>query len=107
MSLQDDDPFTIELPRALELIAEHAAANRAIKGVPGKRESRVREGRYGPYVTNGKKNAKVPKDRQPQDLTLEDCKELIAAAPQRRARGRKRTAGAARRQRNKSAARDT
>ena len=106
VSLQDDDPFTIELPRALELIAEHAAANRAIKEFP-EAGIEVREGRYGPYVTNGKKNAKVPKDRQPQDLTLEDCKELIAAAPQRRARGRKRTAGAARRQRNKSAARDT
>ena len=106
VSLRDDDPFTIELPRALELIAEHAAANRAIKEFP-EAGIEVRAGRYGPYVTNGKKNAKVPKDRQPEDLTLEDCKELIAAAPQRRARGRKRTAGAARRQRNKSAARDT
>ena len=92
----DDDPFTIELPRALELIAEHAAANRAIKEFP-EAGIEVRKGRYGPYVTNGKKNARIPKDRQPEDLTLEDCKALIAAAPQRRARGKKRTAGGSRR----------
>jgi len=66
----------------------------------------VLNGRYGPYVTDGKKNASVPKDRQPEDLTLEECRKLIAAAPQRRARGRRRTAGRARRQRSRSSATD-
>ena len=40
-------------------------------------------GRYGPYVTDGKKNAKIPKDREPKTLTLEDCRKLIEAAPVR------------------------
>ena len=43
----------------------------------------VRMGRYGPYVTDGKKNAKIPKDREPKSLTLEECRALIAAAPER------------------------
>ena len=95
VNLRDDDPHTIELPRALELIAQHAAANRALKEYP-EAGIEIRKGRYGPYVTDGKKNASVPKDRQPEDLTLDECKELIAAAPQRRGRGRRRTGGARR-----------
>ena len=98
VNLRDDDPYTIELPRALELIAEHATANRPIKEFP-EAGLEVRKGRYGPYVTDGKKNASVPKDRQPEDLTLEECKDLIAAAPQRRARGRRLAAGGAQRKR--------
>jgi len=104
VNLRNDDPYHIELPRALELIAEHAAANRAIREFP-EAGIEVRKGRYGPYVTDGKKNASVPKDRQPEDLTLEDCRELIAAAPQRRGRGgRRRSGGGTRRTRTRSAA---
>ena len=47
---------------------------------------RVLNGRYGPYVTDGKKNAKIPKDVEPASLTLEQCKEMIAKAPARKAR---------------------
>ena len=43
----------------------------------------VLNGRYGPYITDKKKNAKIPKDRDPKTLTLEECKALIAAAPER------------------------
>src|SRR5437016_2534838 len=56
-------------------------------------------GRYGPYITDKKKNAKIPKDRDPKMLTLEECRALLAAAPERGSRfgrfGRgKRPAGA-------------
>ncbi len=44
------------------------------------------KGRYGPYVTDKKKNAKAPKDRDPASLTLEECQALIAAAPERKGR---------------------
>ena len=113
VNLREDDPCTIELPRALELIAQHVASggSRGRRGAARKPIVEFEEagitvlnGRYGPYVTDGKKNASVPKDRQPEDLTLEECKELIAAAPQRRARGRRRTAGGAKRPRKRSAA---
>jgi DNA topoisomerase-1 len=43
----------------------------------------VLNGRYGPYITDGKKNGKIPKDREPASMTLEECQALIAAAPER------------------------
>jgi DNA topoisomerase-1 len=49
-------------------------------------------GRYGPYITDKQKNARVPKDREPKSLTLEECIELLAAAPVRGRRGKKKTA---------------
>jgi len=86
----DDDPYTITLERALELIEEkkQADANRIIKTFDGT-DVQILNGRYGPYVTNGAKNAKIPKDREPKSLTLEECEALLAAAPERRGRGKK------------------
>jgi DNA topoisomerase-1 len=88
VSIKADDPYTITLERALELIAEKkiADANRVIRDFPDA-GIQVLNGRYGPYVTNKKKNAKIPKDRVPAELTLADCEALLAAAPERRARG--------------------
>ncbi len=86
----DDDPYTIELPRALELIEEKKIedANRIIQDFE-EDGIQVLNGRYGPYVTDKAKNAPVPKDREPESLTLEECKELLAAAPLRGRRGKK------------------
>jgi DNA topoisomerase-1 len=55
----------------------------------------VLNGRYGPYITDKEKNARVPKDRDPKSLTLEECQELLAKAPVRRKRGGKKKAAAA------------
>ncbi|MGB5586782.1 MAG: topoisomerase C-terminal repeat-containing protein, partial [Gammaproteobacteria bacterium] len=84
---KEDDPFTIELERALELIREkkEADANRTIKEFEAE-GIRVLNGRYGPYITDGSKNAKVPKDTDPAALTLEQCQEAIEKAPARRGR---------------------
>ncbi|WP_426661968.1 DNA topoisomerase I [Rhodanobacter aciditrophus] len=77
----EDDPYTIELPRALQLVEEKLTllANRVIadfgNGV------QVLNGRYGPYITDGEKNARIPKDTEPKDLTEAQCLELLAAAP--------------------------
>ncbi len=93
VSMRDDDPYTIELPRALELIEEKkiADANRIIQDFEDD-GIQVLNGRYGPYVTDKTKNARVPKDRDPKSLTLEECKELLAAAPARGRRGKKKAA---------------
>jgi len=87
VSIKDDDPYTVELPKAMELIAakEELDANRIIIDFP-EAGIQVLNGRYGPYITDRVKNAKIPKDRDPKSLTLGECKELIAAAPVRRGR---------------------
>jgi DNA topoisomerase I len=87
VSIKDDDPYTVELPRALELIQakEELDANRTILDFP-EAGIQVLNGRYGPYITDRVKNAKIPKGREPNTLTLDECKELIAAAPVRRGR---------------------
>jgi DNA topoisomerase-1 len=93
VSLKDDDPYTVTLERALECIQAKklADANRIINdfGIDG---IQVLNGRYGPYISNGEKNARIPKDRDPKTLTLEDSRALLAAAPARSMRGRGRFA---------------
>ena len=93
VSMKEDDPYTVELPRALELIAEKIKtdAERLILDFAD-HGIQVLNGRYGPYITNKEKNARVPKDREPKSLTLEECTELLAAAPVRGRRGKKKTA---------------
>ena len=99
-SLKEDDPYTVTLERALEVIRlkKEADANRIIQDF-AEAGIQVLDGRYGPYITDKKKNAKIPKDRDPKMLTLEECRALLAAAPERGSRfgrfGRgKRPAGA-------------
>jgi DNA topoisomerase I len=84
VSLKEDDPYTVTHERALEVIRlkQEADANRLILDFPDD-GIQVLNGRYGPYITDKKKNAKIPKDREPKSLTLEECKALIAAAPER------------------------
>ncbi|HEX9851709.1 MAG TPA: DNA topoisomerase I [Woeseiaceae bacterium] len=86
----DDDPYTIELPRALELIEEKkiADASRIIRDFEAD-NIQVLNGRYGPYITDKTRNARVPKDTDPKSLTLEQCRELLASAPVRAKRGQK------------------
>ena len=90
---EEDDPYTIELPRALELIEAKKIedANRIIQDFE-EEGIQVLNGRYGPYITDKAKNARVPKDREPKSLTLEECKELLAAAPERGRRGKRKVA---------------
>jgi len=90
VSMKEDDPYTVELPRALELIEikKKEDAERLILDFPDD-GIQVLKGRYGPYITNKAKNARVPKDREPNSLTLEECVELLAAAPERRGRKKK------------------
>jgi DNA topoisomerase-1 len=84
VSLKTDDPYTVTYERALEVIREKeiADANRLIQDFPDA-GIQVLNGRYGPYVKDKTRNAKIPKDRDPKSLTLEDCQALLAAAPVR------------------------
>jgi len=111
-SIKEDDPFTLDLARALEIVAakEKADAERRIQVFEGEGIS-VLDGRFGPYVTDGKKNAKVPKpatvtrdtDAETKarlwraaasKLSLDECRELLAAAPEAKGRFGRRGAAA-------------
>jgi len=86
---KEDDPYTVGLDRALQLIEEKKAADAAkqIKKFDGT-EINVLNGRFGPYVTDGTRNARVPKDRDPKSLTLDEAKTLLEVSGTMR-RGRR------------------
>ena len=93
VSLKEEDPYTVSLDKALELIVAKKIedANKQINIFEEEGIS-VLNGRYGPYVTDGNKNVKIPKDIEPADLTVEDCQKMIAEAPERPRRGSKKKA---------------
>jgi DNA topoisomerase I len=95
-SIKEDDPFTLDLARAIDIVEAKVRADRerTILDFPDA-GIQVLKGRYGPYVTDRKKNAKVPKDREPASLTLEECQALLAAAPERKGRFGRRAKAAA------------
>jgi DNA topoisomerase-1 len=84
VSLKTDDPYTITAERALEVIREKqiADATRLIQDFP-EAGIQVLNGRFGPYITDKTRNAKITKDRDPKSLTLADCQAMLAAAPLR------------------------
>jgi len=86
---KEDDPYAISYERAAELIRarEELIANRLIKVFPGT-EIQVLNGKYGAYITDGEKNGKIPKDRDPKSMTQEECEAILLAAPVRPQRGR-------------------
>ena len=88
VSIKPEDPHTITLDKALELydakLKSEAEKNIADFGDGTK----VLNGRYGPYVTDGKKNAKIPKDTDPKSITHDQAKELLSASPAKKPRRR-------------------
>jgi len=93
VSIKDDDPYTITLERALEVVAEKkiADANRLIRHFEDT-DVQILNGRWGPYITDGNKNARIPKDQHEtaKDLDLETCLKMLAEAPEKR--GKKKAA---------------
>lgn len=71
----NDDPYTVELPRAIELIEAKIKADKEkfIKSFDESEDVQVLNGIYGPYIKMGKKNIKIPKGTDPKGLTYEDC----------------------------------
>ena len=89
---KEDDPYKVDLERAVFLIEEkeEIARNRIIKEFDGS-EIQVLNGRYGPYLSDGKLNGKIPKDREPASLTLEEVVALMeeTGKPMRKGFGKK------------------
>lgn len=74
-----DDPFTIDLPRAIELIEEKRLQerNKKIKSFDEEKELEILNGRWGPYIAYKGKNFRIPKGKEPKELTIKDCMEII------------------------------
>ena len=91
VSVKDKNIFEIDEKEAIELIIEKREID-ANKEINIFEESGVKvlNGPYGPYVTDGKKNVRVPKDTDPKSLSEEVCLEMLKNAPKRRARFRRR-----------------
>jgi len=92
-SLKEDDPYTIEEARAKEVIKEisEAKAKALIKDFP-EEKIQVLTGRYGPYIKQGRKNFKIPKGIEAEDLTLEQVLEIIEKDPKSKTGAKKTTA---------------
>ncbi|MBL6722983.1 MAG: type I DNA topoisomerase [Candidatus Margulisbacteria bacterium] len=76
-----------DLDDAIELIQEIDAerASRDIQRFTHENEElNVLNGRYGPYISYNKKNYKIPKDKDPKTLTLDDCLTIISEAPKKK-----------------------
>ena len=81
VSIKPEDPHTITLEKALELYEAKLKAE-AEKNIADFGDGiKVLNGRYGPYITDGKKNAKIPKDADPKKITHEEAKKLLDEAP--------------------------
>ncbi len=93
VSLKNEDPHTVSREQALELIAAHrqAAANKVLRAFPGS-AVQILNGRFGPYITDGKKNVRLPKGREPASLTLVECETLVREAPHKKAAPHRRAA---------------
>ncbi|MFD1186486.1 type I DNA topoisomerase [Pontibacter rugosus] len=83
------DPLKVTAEEAIALIEakRKADAEKLIKAFPENPDIQVLNGRYGPYIVAGKKNVKIPKDKEPSELTLEECIALADATPEKKGRG--------------------
>ena len=86
-SLQTLDPLKVTLEEAIEIIRakQEADAKKLVKdfGVDG---IRILNGRWGPYLADAERNARIPKDREPDSITLEEARRMLAEAPVRKRR---------------------
>lgn len=88
VSIKPLDPHTITLDEARALYADKLKAE-AEKNIADFGDGiKVLNGRYGPYITDGKKNAKIPKDTEPKTITHEQAKKFLADTSDKKPRRR-------------------
>ncbi len=87
-----DDPLTVELPRALEIIRAKKDLDSQkvlLEFRDGKEVISVLNGRYGAYISYNKENYKIPKGKDPKTLTLNDVKTIVKETGPTRPKKRK------------------
>jgi DNA topoisomerase-1 len=87
---KDVDPLSLSEERAIELINEKRKkdAEKLIKAFEEDATVKVLNGRWGPYIEFGKLNVKIPKGKEPAELTFEECKALAAIAEKEPKKGK-------------------
>ena len=87
------DPLEIQLDEAIELIAakEKKDREKIISTFEEDPDLQVLNGRYGPYIAYKKSNYKIPKGQKPEELTLDDCRKIIADTDKGKAAGKSTT----------------
>ena len=90
VSIKPLDPHTITLEEALAAYAEKLAKDAAKHINEFASGIKVLNGPYGPYVTDGKKNARIAKDVDAATITEAEAKKLLAAAPAKKGRFKRR-----------------
>lgn len=81
VSIKPEDPRKITLKKALELYQEKLKAEAEKHIATFDDGLQILNGRYGPYITDGKKNAKVPKDTDPKKISHKEALKMLAEAP--------------------------
>ena len=81
VSIKPEDPHHITLEKARELYAAKLQAEAEKYIAEFSDGVKILNGRFGPYITDGTKNAKVPKDTDPKTITHEQALEILKAAP--------------------------
>lgn len=81
---KNDDPYTVSFERAVELIEaqkqQNRMANTPLKTFEEDKDMLVKNGRYGAYIAYKGKNYRLPKNKKPEELTYEDCKNIISTS---------------------------
>ena len=77
---KEEDPLTVTTEKSIEVIEEKRESDRkkTIQTFDEEPDIRVLKGKWGPYIASGKKNYKIPKDLNPEQLTLEEIKKIIS-----------------------------
>ncbi|MEI7539229.1 MAG: type I DNA topoisomerase [Candidatus Saccharibacteria bacterium] len=81
VSIKPFDPHTITLDEALELYNSKLKAEIEKNIADFGDGIKILKGRFGPYITDGAKNVKIPKDTEPASITHEQAKQMVASAP--------------------------
>ena len=81
---KNDDPYTVSFERAVELIEaqkqQNKMANTPLKTFDEDKDMLVKNGRYGAYIAYKGKNYRLPKNRKPEELTYEECRNIISTS---------------------------
>ncbi len=84
-SIKDQDPAHITQDQARGVIAQKLQAEKE-RNIADFGKIKVLRGPYGPYITDGKKNAKIPKDVKPESISESEAKKMLAEAPEKKGR---------------------